>query len=280
MTPTRVEILPQKHLHFQTPALQQAIMDNLDISHENIIFGCDFDNRKLPGTTSGIVGLSNHKSSLVGQFGFSQFSYCVPANINFHGQMRFGSEAIIRGPTTELAANEEGFYYFQNVDGLYFDGEKVEEIPDDVFKFVEGGPAGCLLMDTGTTYTDFRAAAFNPLMKKVKEKMQDIEPKPDETKTFELCYDIKYFQIGNLPVIEIKFTDTTDSLKLIDTNSWIVMPPASPGDPPTYFCLAMDGDSDDISMLGMYQMKDLNVGIDLERLQLSFIYYPNCPDYQ
>ncbi|KAK3228248.1 hypothetical protein Dsin_008110 [Dipteronia sinensis] len=255
--------------------------NNLDISHKNIIFGCGFKNKDVDGSSPGIVGLSNHRSSLVGQLGLTLFSYCVPADINIHGQMRFGSAAIISRPTTKLAPNEESLYYFQNVDGLYVDGEKVEGIPDDVFKFVEGEPGG-FLIDTGTTYTQFPSTAFDPLMEKLKEKMQSrgMEPIKDVPKFFELCYDMKYRYTGYLPTIEIRFTDSIMPLMLSNDNAWLVMPSFSSGDP-QYFCLAMDdGEDDDTSVLGMHQMRDLNVGIDLQLLQVSFFYNTNCPQYQ
>ncbi|KAI9174917.1 hypothetical protein LWI28_024561 [Acer negundo] len=104
---------------------------SFDISYKNIIFGCGLNNSES-FVSPGIVGLSNRRSSLIGQFGFRPFSYCVPDDSKFQGQMRFGSAAKISGPTTKLAPNQAGLYYFQNVDGLYVNNEKVEGIPDDL----------------------------------------------------------------------------------------------------------------------------------------------------
>ncbi|KAK1565481.1 hypothetical protein Q3G72_027654 [Acer saccharum] len=248
---------------------------SLDISYKNIIFGCGLDNSES-FVSPGIVGLSNRRSSLVGQFGFRPFSYCVPADSRFQGQMRFGSAAKISGPTTKLAPNQAGLYYFQNVDGLYVNNEKVEGIPDDVFKFVEGGDAGGLLIDTGSSVSVFPSIAFDPLIEKLKEKMGK-EPVRDETENYELCYDVKYYLREILPAIEIRFKDMIGgSLKLSNDNAWIGMP----SDPPEYFCLAMIRMKVYTSILGMYQMSDLNVGIDLKLLQVSFMPNPNCPDYQ
>ncbi|KAI9174785.1 hypothetical protein LWI28_022661 [Acer negundo] len=133
----------------------------------------------------GIVGLTNHKSSLVGQLDFSSFSYCVSANESFHGQMRFGSAAIVSGPSTKIAPNQAGNYYFQNVEGLYVDGEKVEGIPDWVFKFVESSPgAGGFLIDTGSSVSVFPSVAFDPLIEKLKKHMRSrggIAIEPDQS---------------------------------------------------------------------------------------------------
>ncbi|KAK4843560.1 hypothetical protein QYF36_009879 [Acer negundo] len=174
----------------------------------------------------GIVGLTNHKSSLVGQLDFSSFSYCVSANESFHGQMRFGSAAIVSGPSTKIAPNQAGNYYFQNVEGLYVDGEKVEGIPDWVFKFVESSPgAGGFLIDTGSSVSVFPSVAFDPLIEKLKKHMRSrgIVPKIDETGNFKLCYDIKYLHTQVLPAIEIRFTDMSESLMLSDANAWIII---------------------------------------------------------
>ncbi|KAK2664478.1 hypothetical protein Ddye_003052 [Dipteronia dyeriana] len=244
-------------------------------NHTNIIFGCGLKDNFMRNYAPGIVGLTNHRSSLVGQLNFSSFSYCVSANASFHGQMRFGLAAIISGPSTKIAPNQAGNYYFQNVDGLYVDGEKVEGIPDWVFKFVESSPgAGGLLIDTGSLYSVFPSVVFDPLIEKLKKYMQSqgILPMIDKTGDFKLCYDIKYLRSQALPAIEIWFTDMSESLVLSDANAWI--------EREGLFCLAMISINTNISILGLHQMRDLNVGIDLKLSQVSFLYNHQCPQYQ
>ncbi|KAK1564388.1 hypothetical protein Q3G72_002160 [Acer saccharum] len=245
-------------------------------NHANIIFGCGVKDSFMSNYMPGIVGLTNHRSSLVGQLDFSSFSYCLSANASFHGQMRFGSAAIISGSSTKIAPNQAGNYYFQNVEGLYVDGEKVEGIPDWVFKFVESSPgSGGFLIDTGSTFSVFPSVAFDPLIEKLKNYMQSrgIVPMIDETGIFKLCYDIKYLRTEVLPAIEIWFTDMSESLVLSDANAWIIIPKG-------LFCLAMISIDTNISILGMHQMRDLNVGIDLKLSQVSFLYSTQCPQYQ
>ncbi|KAK2664477.1 hypothetical protein Ddye_003051, partial [Dipteronia dyeriana] len=116
----------------------------------------------------------------------------------FQGQMRFGSAAKISGPTTKLAPNQA------------VNNEKVEGIPDDVFKFVEGERCG-LLIDKGASVSVFPSIAFDLLTEKLKEKM-DKEPVQDETKNYELCYDVKYYKREILPTIEIRFKDMIEAL--------------------------------------------------------------------
>ncbi|KAJ4712472.1 Aspartic proteinase CDR1 [Melia azedarach] len=240
----------------------------------NMIFGCGHSSTDNPGANPphpGVVSLSNHSFSLVRQLGFDFFSYCMSSDVsNGHSQIRFGLASDISSHflTTSLFPNQE-FYFFKDVDGIYVDGEKLD-IPDRLFQFSEG--AG-MMIDTGTTYTQLHTLVMDVLIQKIKKKMpSEMKVEEDINKDWELCYAHKYRFIKVLPEIELRFKGNKDSYPLSDQNAWI-------DNDEGQFCLAMDRTDAELSVLGLYQLRDVNVGINLKQAQISFVYDFDCPDY-
>ncbi|KAJ4712471.1 Aspartic proteinase CDR1 [Melia azedarach] len=240
----------------------------------NMLIGCGHDNTDVPGVgVPGVVGLSSHRYSFVGQLGFDIFSYCVSSNVSAgHSQIRFGLPAIISGKlSTALSPNKEGFYYFKNVEGLYVDGEKVPDIPEWIFQYAEGGLGG-LLLDSGTTFTELYGLALDNLIEKIRSTMRsDAKEEQDATNEWDLCYNMEH-RSDVLPEIEFWFKDSNDSFPIADDNAWI-------DNNHGQFCLGIGRSSGTISVLGMYQQRDVNVGFDLKLNQVSFFYNVNCPQY-
>ncbi|EEF35654.1 probable aspartic protease At2g35615 [Ricinus communis] len=244
-----------------------------------MFFGCGYNNSETPGqdpnsfTAPGVVGLGNEMASLVGQLTLGQFSYCISTpdvqKPNGTIEIRFGLAASISGHSTALANNLEGWYIFQNVDGIYVDDTKVKGYPEWVFQFAEGGIGG-LIMDSGTTYTELYFSALDALIGELKEQIELAPDTQDHSNSnYSLCYNAANFLLTYVPAIELKFTDNKEAyFPFTLRNAWI-------DNGNDQYCLAMFGTSG-ISIIGIYQHRDIKIGYDLKYNLVSFTEMFGC----
>ncbi|KAJ0047860.1 hypothetical protein Pint_15597 [Pistacia integerrima] len=255
------------HIAMETLMFQDGL--NRKYPMFKMIFGCGQDNKDTFGVkVPGIMGLSNHSSSLIGQSSFIDFSYIFFSNASIgRSEVRIGFSPITGHLTTALAPNSKGLYIFKDVDGIYVEGEKVD-IPESVFGYVEGGSGG-LIIDTGATFTELNPLAFDALIRKVKDFMPTdmVEKRDVSGEKWELCYDNKYRGTTDiLPEIEFRFRGTEATFPLKDKNAWI-------DNNLGQFCLAIKrGVKDGLSRLGMFQQRDINVGMQVMQARVSFNY--------
>ncbi|KAL1535870.1 aspartic proteinase CDR1-like [Salvia divinorum] len=99
----------------------------------NIQFGCGHSNYFHFASTipSGIVGLSAGKSSLLSQFGYDRFSYCLTTygDRKKGSKLHFGEDAYVTGrtmvwtPMTEMAVPD---FYFVRLEAISVGNKRIE----------------------------------------------------------------------------------------------------------------------------------------------------------
>ncbi|KAK2974672.1 hypothetical protein RJ640_030280 [Escallonia rubra] len=213
---------------------------------EHMMFGCGTQNTDKGTRFPGVIGLANHTSSLIGQLEYPQFSYYVSTNSSgTYGEIDFGLIATTPGPTTPT----------------YSTAIRI------ITKHYEGG----FTIDTGTTYTVLDAPIFKALRRKIVNSVLDQEPhafyETDHDIQFGLCYE----NAPDPPEIELRFANHM-AITLCKSNTWIKVTDGQ-------HCLAIVEAHEGMSVLGMYQQRNLRVGFDLGINQVTMEYQNSCPDY-
>ncbi|XP_047955069.1 aspartic proteinase CDR1-like [Salvia hispanica] len=121
---------------------------------KNIQFGCGHDNyfHFASSIPSGIVGLSAGKSSLLTQFGYDRFSYCLTTyeDRKKGSKLHFGEDADVSGrtmvwtPMTEMNVPD---LYFVTLEAISVGNKRIEYHNPAL---LEGGN---IVMDSGTVLT-------------------------------------------------------------------------------------------------------------------------------
>lgn len=235
----------------------------------NMVTGCGRFNKEhndtLPNLPPGVIGLSRGRLSLVGQIGFKEFSHCISTTqdpASGHSLLKIGKGSTITGAGTQtpLYSHPTG-WYFLNVTGIQVGSTKLD-IPPEVFKMNAQGTTGTII-DTGTTFFELAPGAFDPLVEEIKAQMRVAGYNPIEHSDFDLCYtDVEF-----APQIVIMFEGLDFELSL--ANTWDQIAPAQ-------YCLTILSGSDNMSVFGMYLMRDVNVGYDLANNIVS-LSYTACP---
>ncbi|KAK2969674.1 hypothetical protein RJ640_025851 [Escallonia rubra] len=184
-----------------------------------------------------------------------------------NGFIRFGSLAVLQGPTTPLLKN--GFdNYHLNLKGIWVDFRKLN-IPEHCFGRVPGDPddmeAG-FIIDSGTTITVLCVEAYNELTKEVDDRLSEYRaPAMDR---FTYCYS----NLATAPFITFELENM--NYTLTNANAWIDY-----DDDGAFYCLAIVDTMERLSILGMHQLRRVNVGYNLDTYELSLDtrYGDGCP---
>ncbi|OVA20215.1 Peptidase A1 [Macleaya cordata] len=235
-----------------------------------MVFGCGHTNYKAKGiidTPPGVMGFNRGPLSFVSQLGMEEFSYCfLPESSHWwqksETKMHFGLSALIVGGKTpllnETRAHDVDNYYL-NLEGISVGGERLP-IPAGTFNVTQWGYGG-FIIDSGTTFTQLVAKAFDMLVDAiVKKTSSSVKRKkyPGETELLELCYEGN--DMSATPNLTLHFTGV--DLELSKLSTWIAVDHR-------LWCLAMMGTYDQ-SILGNYQQQNINVGYDMRNNVISF----------
>ncbi|KAJ3695997.1 hypothetical protein LUZ60_001374 [Juncus effusus] len=119
-------------------------------SAPDIVFGCGLENYGDYDNSSGILGLAWGPLSVVSQFPFMRFSYCLSSDQRKHSPVNFGSLAKLQGSgqSTPLVRNAKypGSYYIGLVNITV--GTTLLNIPSSTFELQEDGTGGVYLLTT------------------------------------------------------------------------------------------------------------------------------------
>ncbi|KAK2997645.1 hypothetical protein RJ639_025608 [Escallonia herrerae] len=226
-----------------------------------LLFGCaEYNNSTVPG----IVGVGNTTASLIAQLNHFRFTYLIHMNFkNTSGWIRFGEPLDTESPSTPLLPNDFGYYQL-DLKGITVSGVDLQ-IPPDVFQMSPGIPASGSIIDSGTTFTLLNPMAFDVLTEKVSEFMSPRKAYSIVKSDFKLCFEeeIPY-------TMAITFHLTNMNLTICRSNAWIRVERMN--------CLAILKSPSELSVLGMYQQRNLQVGYDLEDNILTFKQI-SCLDY-
>ncbi|KAJ4762001.1 hypothetical protein LUZ62_072376 [Rhynchospora pubera] len=149
--------------------LDQFTFLSIDESYvvlESVRFGGAFycSEGKFHHDIQGVFGLSRNRRSFISQYGFQQFSYCLPDYKNMaeqspYSNMLFGTEAQLAGNSTAMLPHQE--YYVISLNGISVRGIRLELDPS-IFKLSNG--RGGTVIDTGTPITVIPNEAYNKVV--------------------------------------------------------------------------------------------------------------------
>ncbi|GAB4837442.1 hypothetical protein Ancab_002307 [Ancistrocladus abbreviatus] len=239
--------------------------------HGGILFGAA-QTDTLPSAWSGhgppgIVGFSSKGYSIVAQLGIKSFSHCFPQDNSLVSHIRFNQKADLLGPGTETTGDDSVDIgkYFISFTGMRFNGHAPQM------------PATTILVDTGTQYTHLKPSVYQVLMNGLRAEINH-KPAIGVSSTFPVCY--KHDAADDLKKLALTFVFKEVEMPLSFQNAWTTVKM-------NYFlifkkrylCLTVlkRGNERYNNILGHYQMKDMNIGYDLEseKVHLS---PDNCAD--
>ncbi|MED6224908.1 Beta-site APP-cleaving enzyme [Stylosanthes scabra] len=201
---------------------------------------------------NGCLGLSRVSPfSFISQSRIQKFSHCFVKDASRSSIMYFGSQAIIH---LEDSTPLEGTgYYYVKLEGILVGDNKVKVTPRQL---------GTIYVDSGASYSMLKEIAFTPFLELIKKVVaKPIAPSPH--KYLEFCFKATKAEVEGLPMVKFQFTNNVNVVFANDV---------------TYmefddgvWCLAILRSSEkDLSVLGNFQMTNLNVGYDIERNMMSF----------
>ncbi|KAF8403689.1 hypothetical protein HHK36_011793 [Tetracentron sinense] len=227
----------------------------------NIAFGCGHNNSETgdENNAPGVVGLNNQSLSLLSQVGMNHFSYClVPLEEgNIDSPIKFGQAAEIIGDKTPILEGGEKHFYYLGLQGISVEDERLP-IPAGTFNVTADGSGG-FIVDSGTSYTLLNSNVHAMLIKEMVNNT-NLPRVDDATELFELCYDCSSDEIELAASITFHFTGV--DLVLSTMNKW-----TDNGD--GLYCLAILPTTG-LSILGLHQQQNINIGFDVEKNVVSF----------
>ncbi|KAI3436932.1 Peptidase A1 domain-containing protein [Psidium guajava] len=246
-------------------------------------FGCVGSTYREP---IGLVGFGRGSLSLPSQLGFLQkgFSHCFLAfkyanNPNMSSPLVIGDVAIApRGDlqfTPMLKSPIYPNYYYIGLEGIAVGNASVTTVPNNLREFDSQGN-GCLLIDSGTTYTHLPEPFYSQLLSILESAISYPRAKEVEARSgFDLCYKVPCPSNTNpmnddLPTITFHFLNNV-SLVLPHGNSFYAM--GAPIDSSVVKCLlfqSMDDGDGPAGVFGSFQQQNVEVVYDLENGRVGF----------
>ncbi|XP_043705355.1 probable aspartic protease At2g35615 [Telopea speciosissima] len=243
---------------------QQSKAGKIILLH--ILFGCGHDNSdglKLYDTPAGVVGFNNEKLSLISQTGFNGFSHCfIPKDSSLDSPLHMGDLAIFEGGRTPILSVGFPDYYYVGLHCISV-GNDCLPVPSGTFNVTMERKGG-FVVDSGTLLTQLRINVYELLKEKVIQMTKGLRQVKGTPGLLELCYRGTIAEIEKkTPPITFHFTGV--ALTMSGLNAWI---PNGRGQA----CLAMlPGDNAFlISILGSYQLQNINVGYNVRSRFISF----------
>ncbi|KAJ3695995.1 hypothetical protein LUZ60_001372 [Juncus effusus] len=229
-------------------------------SAPNIFFGCGLENYGDYDNSSGFIGLGGGPLSVVSQFPFMRFSYCLSSDQRKNSPVNFGSLAKLQGSSgqsTPLLGTDEypDLYYIGLVNITV--GTTLLNIPSSTFELNKTGDGGVFLA-TIYAFTYLEQAAYDLVAQAFNSSMKN-QTAADGT---DLGLDLCYKNVTKWPSLTLHFEGGA-TLKLKTVN-YVYK------DPDTGIqCLAILPSSG-ISALGSFIQMDTNFVIDLKNKTISF----------
>ncbi|MED6188428.1 Beta-site APP-cleaving enzyme, partial [Stylosanthes scabra] len=202
---------------------------------------------------NGCLGLSRVPPfSLIAQLKINKFSHCLIKDGSKSSTMRFGSEAVIISEKSTPLVDEPKYYHVQ-LEGISVGNTKVPVRPRQL---------GSIYVDTGASYTMLKETAFTPFLKLVKELVPKTAVPSPYDEDLQFCFKATEAEVKVLPKVTFHFTNVDVTFANVVTYMEIEG---------GIWCLAIIKSSEkDSSVLGNFQMTNLNVGYDLEQNMMSF----------
>ncbi|KAL2245560.1 aspartic proteinase CDR1-like [Sesamum indicum] len=242
---------------------------------EDVVFGCGTYNHGPLGpqtTLTGLLGMGNFPTSLVGQFGnraMHRFSYCLPelrSSRPRNSILSVGQEAVISGKnvqTTPFLKHPQGRKLVQDSYRLNLTGISVAGTTLEIPKGSLDG--GCIL-DTGAPFSIIEEQAYEVVINAFSSyfaQFRNVKKITDRKYPKNLCY--KYPRgFRNFPSMVLHFEEANleingTSLFMFGRNFFMA----------NFICLQLLGEPK-TNILGVYQQQNIRLLYDLGNDKLSF----------
>ncbi|KAI5070703.1 hypothetical protein GOP47_0015046, partial [Adiantum capillus-veneris] len=280
------------------------------------VFGCGRVNTGVETdfNASGLMGLNRGTHSIISQLGMQKFAYCLPDrshNIDAVGFVVFGNyhppskntkgaidqaqPSFVREidknglPPMQyvklLLNNKSDFYaqsYYVNLTGVRI-GEKLLDIPLQVFDIDPNTGDGGTIIDTGTSLTSFIDHAYKVFKETIRTQVSgDVRPIDiPELPSFDTCYTVGRGEgWPRVPEMYLQFDGGATEVRLPDGNLWLQV--GTEGDRNLY-CLAFATAGEGTggrNVIGNFQQQNLMVDYDVVRAHIGFVHLHRCSDAQ
>ncbi|KAJ7964357.1 aspartyl protease family protein 2 [Quillaja saponaria] len=240
---------------------------------KNVMFGCGHWNRGLFHGAAGLLGLGrgplSFSSQLQSLYGHS-FSYCLvdrDSDTTVSSKLIFGEDKdLLNHPNlnfTSFIAGKENpadtFYYVQIKSIMV--GEKVVNIPEEIWKFTPEG-AGGTIIDSGTTLTYFADPAYQIIKKAFMKEIKGYAVVKNPV--LDLCYNVTGIEEMHLPEFGIVFAD--GGVWNFPVENYFFQ-----FKPDDVICLAiMKTPHSPLSIIGNYLQQNFHVLYDIKKSRLGY----------
>ncbi|KAL9225880.1 hypothetical protein vseg_001756 [Gypsophila vaccaria] len=227
----------------------------------DLMFGCTTSN------TIGIIGAGNGNHGYpkqISQFD-PKFSYCISNNVTKTYNIKFGREARLMGNSSHVFRNRNTPFYYLNVAGVKVHGKPVDVSPNE-FDMSGDGDKG-FIIDSGTTLSYFSPKVFDA----VQLALEELLGVPDTYWVYDICYPLSRFakmRVRYKPTITIAFREF--DLVLPTVGTWVYEQSKE------LLCLLIRRTNKPLSILGLVQLWDVNVGHDPE-MNMLYLDTTTCP---
>ncbi|MED6112730.1 Beta-site APP-cleaving enzyme [Stylosanthes scabra] len=189
--------------------------------------------------------------SFIKQLGIQKFSHCFIKSSSKSSTMHFGSKAVI--PAKDSIPLVDNKYYYVKLDGISVGDTKVN------YKTQPGK----IYVDTAATYSMLKKAVYDPFLELIKEKVAKPAEKNPPHSYLEYCFKATKADVDKLPKVSFSFNSNTVNVAFGNDVTYLEFDGG-------IWCLAIIRSTDNESVLGNFQLANLNVGYDLAGKKISF----------
>ncbi|MED6118474.1 Beta-site APP-cleaving enzyme [Stylosanthes scabra] len=187
--------------------------------------------------------------SFINQLGIQKFSHCFIKSSSKSSTMHFGSKAVI--PAKDSIPLVDTKYYYVKLDGISVGDTKVD---------IKGQP-GRIYVDTAATYSLLKRAVYNPFLKLIKEKVAKPAEKNPPHPYLEYCFKATKADVDKFPKVTFSFNSNNVNVSFGNDVTYLEFGGG-------IWCLAILPSTN--SVLGNFQLANLNVGYDIAGKIISF----------
>uniref|UniRef100_A0A8R7Q1M1 Peptidase A1 domain-containing protein n=1 Tax=Triticum urartu TaxID=4572 RepID=A0A8R7Q1M1_TRIUA len=175
----------------------------------------------------------------------------VGASASLSGDSPVMSMSFVQGP-------KEGTFYYVPLVGISV-GQTRLPIPPAVFALKPNGSGGGVIVDSGTPTTGLAHGAYGPLREELRRQLNgSLVPSPADSE-MDLCVAVT--QEKKVPSMVLHFSGGADMV-LPPENYWVPLDSSTS-------CMVMER-SDDMSVIGNFQLQNIHLLYDLAKDELSF----------
>ncbi|KAK6163396.1 hypothetical protein DH2020_000260 [Rehmannia glutinosa] len=257
----------------------------LGTNFDNLVFGCGMEQNRMvyannaQNKIAGVLGLGWGPLSFVTQIesiSDGKFSHCFPPfKLGRHEKhktrLRFGADAVSSKQnrmTTKLHLIGSNPFYYVELEGISFNGQRLNKIKEDVFraKYTEGG----VIINSGEMFTQLAKPAYDVLETKVDYYFAKLMYKTKVGSYNRRCYMKANTTRHRVPTISFHFKGSSGARMVLKPEALFT---------DLYndsICLGIyPNDKNNMTIIGAHQLINHWFTFDTKNSQLSF-HQENC----